>query len=119
MTGTNEWIEFVKAKGTIHIIADLGEESRRFSDLEDSVPVSTGTLSDRLKRGRELGAWEVDRILDDDGDRTVYRLARPGERVFDVLDEYDAIEASRKARRHRETIEEARQHLIERFSSIE
>lgn len=43
MSERDAWREFLAAKGTLHIIADLGVEPQRFTDLEESIPISTSS----------------------------------------------------------------------------
>lgn len=116
MDETEEWIDFLKGKGTLHIIAELGEGPKRFVDLEERIPISTSTLNDRLKEGIRLDAWELTRVVEEEGDRKVYRLDSSGRNVYRGLEHNGGVEASRKAREHLATLEEVRQEFIERIS---
>jgi len=119
MDETEEWIEFLEAKGTLHIVAELGESPKRFIDLEERIPISTSTLDNRLKGGIRLDAWELTREVDEEGDRKVYRLTSRGRNVYRGLEHNGGVEASRKAREHLATLEEARREFIQRLSEDE
>ena len=112
---TEAWIDFLEGKGTLHIIADLGESPKRFVDLEERIPISTSTLNDRLKEGIRLDAWEQTRVVVEDGDRKVYRLTSSGRNVYRGLEDNGGVEASREARRHLSMLERVQQELIERL----
>lgn len=68
------WVDFLNAAGTLHIIIDLGIKPRRYTDLEDRVPVSSSTLTARSEEEIRLDAWQLDRMLDQKSDQTVYQL---------------------------------------------
>lgn len=109
MDETEEWINFLKGKGTLHIIVDL----------EERIPISTSTLNDGLKKRIRLDAWELERVVDEEGDRKVYRLDSSGKNVYRGLEHNGGVEASRKAREHLATLEEVRREFIERIGEEE
>lgn len=98
MSDSEEWKSFLEAKGTLHIIVDLGEEPREYSELEDRIPISTSTLAKRLKEGVKLDAWELERIVTEEVDRTVYQLKRSGQHVYNGLEARDALDDIREVR---------------------
>ena len=55
MSETQEWVEFLKRMVTRHLIVDLGVSPQTYSNLEDSISISTSTLSEVLKAGLGLG----------------------------------------------------------------
>ncbi|MFC7226789.1 winged helix-turn-helix transcriptional regulator [Salinirubellus salinus] len=109
------WREFLRAEGTLHIVADLGTKPRRFTDLEESLRISTSTLSKRLEEGIRLEAWELDRVIDEEGDRKLYRLDKDGQQVFDAMERYGAVEASQEARRLLSHVDDIQELLVERY----
>jgi DNA-binding HxlR family transcriptional regulator len=119
MDETEEWIEFLKGKGTLHIVTELGESPKRFIDLEEQIPISTSTLDNRLKEGIRLDAWELTRTVDKEGDRKVYRLTSSGRNVYRGLEHNGGVEASHKARKHLATLEEAKRQFVERLREEE
>lgn len=110
-----EWAEFLDSRGSIHLIVEIGEEPRRFSELEDRVLISSGTLWKRLKEGVKIGVFELDIIERDGTDVRVYRLTDEGEFAFEQLADLDAVEASHRARDHQATVEDARETLVDRL----
>lgn len=68
------WGNFLKGDGSLPIIAALGEEPHRYTDLEERLPISSRTLSNRLEEGLKLEVFQLDRVVDEEGDRKVYRL---------------------------------------------
>lgn len=50
--------DFLKRKGVLRIVLELGTEDRRFTELLEEIPVSSSTLSLRLKEGLYFGLWE-------------------------------------------------------------
>lgn len=115
MGQSEEWAAFLDSQGAIHLIVDLGTEPRRFSELEDRVPISTSTLWNRLKEGVKIGVFELDIIERDGADVKAYQLTGEGEAAFEQLEALDAVEASKQMRTHQTTVEEARQTLVDRL----
>lgn len=67
-------------KGTLHIIADFGVEPRRYSELDGRISISNCPIADWVEEGIRLDAFQMERVVDEDGDRKVNRLSRGGER---------------------------------------
>lgn len=115
MAEADDWREFLEAKGTLHIVAELGEEPREYSELEETIPVSSSTLSRRLKEGVRLDAWELERIVTKEVDRTVYQLERSGQHVYNGLNEQDAVADFDEFRELSEQIDDIEDLLIGRL----
>lgn len=111
-----EWINFLQQRDTLHLIVDIGEEPRPFAELKERATIKKTALADRLKTGRRLDVWQKTLVeTDDGGDKEVYELAKGGKRVFDQLQEMDAVEASKQARDHLDVVFNARETLVDRL----
>jgi DNA-binding HxlR family transcriptional regulator len=60
MSGKDAWREFLAAKGTLHIIADLGAEQQRFTNHKERITIGNSTLNRRLKQKLWLDMWKLD-----------------------------------------------------------
>jgi DNA-binding HxlR family transcriptional regulator len=119
MDGSEAWRDVPTGKGSLHLIAALGEEPRRFTDLEEHLPISSRMLANRLEAGVRLEVFQLDRLVDEEGDRKVYRLDRAGERVLNVMQRHDAAEAALLVPKHQATVDEVQVLLIDRLESEE
>lgn len=115
MAEIEELIDFLEREGSLHIIADLGEEPWRFTDLEERIPISTSTLANRLEEGVRLNLFELDRVVDEDSDRKVYQLTTSGRNAYKGLEHHGGVEASRKTREGQATLEEVQQLFADRI----
>lgn len=73
--------EFLEMKGAVEILAQLADEPKQFSEINDALVVSHGTIATRLTDGAKLGLWKEYMIYpDDSGKVKLYQLtseARP------------------------------------------
>lgn len=73
--------EFLEMKGAVEILAQLADEPKQFSEIDDALVVSHGTIATRLTDGAKLGLWKEYMIYpDDSGKIKLYQLtpeARP------------------------------------------
>lgn len=101
--------------GSLHIKAALSVEPERYGDLEERIPISTRTLSDLLEESVRIDAFQLDRVLDEDGDGKVYRLDRAGERVLNVMERHGAVEAALLVQENQATVDEVQELLLSRL----
>lgn len=112
-TPDGEQVEYLKQKGTLEIIAEVGKEGKcRHTPLRDVVPVSSSTLSDRLKTGVNLDLLEYTLIEEEDGTtHKAYQLTETGKRVYNRLKKQDLPKMYKRRRQIlRET--DAREQMI-------
>lgn len=80
-------------KGSIEILVQLGDGPKRFSEIKPVIPISTSTLSRRLKEGVKDGVWEQSLEEQDDGSSVkMYELTQKGEEFYEVAEELDLPE---------------------------
>lgn len=80
-------------KGSIEILVQLGEGPKRFSEFKPVIPISTSTLSRRLKEGVKDGVWEQSLEEQDDGSSVkIYELTEKGEKFYEVAEELEIPE---------------------------
>ena len=100
---TAELRKFLSSKGVDEILAELSEENKTYSELEDVVDVSPATLSKRLQNGAALGIFEVDvthqRTLDDDViKKEKYTISEKHSDIAEAIDEMGLLKVLRQKR---------------------
>lgn len=50
--------EFLDRTLAVSVLLEIGTGAKRFSDHEDSLDLSSATLTERLREGETLGLWE-------------------------------------------------------------
>ena len=93
--------EFLEMKGAIEILAQLADEPKQFSEIDDALVVSHGTIATRLTDGAKLGLWKEYMIYPDDGGKIkLYQLtpeARPFAEIAQDEDISDTTEKLKQA----------------------
>jgi len=74
--------EFLKMKGAVEILAQLADEPKQFSEINDALVVSHGTIATRLTDGAKLGLWKEYMIYPDDGGKIKLYQLTPEARPF-------------------------------------
>lgn len=59
--------EFLEMKGAVEILAQLADGPKQFSEINDALVVSHGTIATRLTDGAKLGLWKEYITYPDDG----------------------------------------------------
>jgi len=68
-------LDFFQKKGAVEILAQLADEPKRFSEIDDALVVSHGTVASRLTEGAKTGLWkEYFHYPDDGGKIKLYQL---------------------------------------------
>jgi DNA-binding HxlR family transcriptional regulator len=74
--------EFLEMKGAVEILAQLADEPKQFSKIDDALVVSHGTIATRLTDGAKLGLWREYMIYPDDGGKIKLYQLTPEARPF-------------------------------------
>ncbi len=83
--------DFFEKKGTAEILAQLADGSKRFSEIDEALVVSHGTIATRLTDGAKLGLWREFMTYPDDGGKIkLYELA-PGAQHLAAIAEDENI----------------------------
>ena len=73
-------LEFFSKKGTIEILGQLADGPKRFSEINNALTVSHGTVANRLTEGIKLDLWrEYIPYPDDGGKIKLYELEEDAE----------------------------------------
>jgi len=91
--------EFLRTKGALEIIVEIGRGSASFQDIEDAVLVSSSTVATRLQDGVEKELIEITHRPTDHGTEKRYELTRVGIRVYDRIQEIDVDKTVQKLQR--------------------
>lgn len=62
--------DFFEKKGAVEILAQLADGSKRFSEIDEALVVSHGTIATRLTDGAKLGLWREFMTYPDDGGKS-------------------------------------------------
>ncbi|QZP36586.1 hypothetical protein [Halobaculum magnesiiphilum] len=91
--------ELLQKKGTIEILVRIGERrTQRHTDLRKELLLSSSTVQERLKAGKQQGLW-VQELEDRKGvSAKVYRLTELGQWIYDhaVDEELNALYQTRR-----------------------
>jgi len=83
--------DFFEKKGAVEILAQLADGSKRFSEIDEALVVSHGTIATRLTDGAKLGLWREFMTYPDDGGKIkLYELV-PGAQHLAALTEDENI----------------------------
>jgi DNA-binding HxlR family transcriptional regulator len=109
--------KFLRSKGTGEILAELSEEPKTYSELEDVVEISTSTLSKRLRDGAGLGIIEEEiqyqKTLDGEVNKTKdYRITPEYQKLRDTISDSELLKNIRKRRTLDEKINEKYEEII-------
>lgn len=74
--------EFLEMKGAVEILAQLAGGPKQFSEINDALVVSHGTIATRLTDGAKLGLWKEYMIYPDDGGKIKLYQLTPEARPF-------------------------------------
>lgn len=101
-SGDSELAEFLDEKWAVEILCEVDENGARYTDIQDRLRnVSTGTLSTRLERAREIGLLEKGIVQTSDGESEGYVLTNRGGhlrfmmRAFGVTTAYEQLRQAR------------------------
>jgi DNA-binding HxlR family transcriptional regulator len=82
---SEEIICFLRKKGTLEILVEIGHEPQRHTDLREKLLLSSSTVHDRLKAGIRHGLWEQRLQEQPDGlSKKVYELTALGQQIRDI-----------------------------------
>lgn len=98
--------EYLRRKGALEIIVEIGVGSATFQDIEDAVLVSSSTVSTRLREGVETDLLEITHRPTDHGTQKRYTTTGLGERVVHRIREIDldkTVEKRQRLQRERDT----------------
>lgn len=83
-----EIVEFLSRTGAVGVLREVNlMAGSRFTDLEESVDVSSSTLSTRLGEARDLGLLELKLENTEEGTNRHYALTGLGRRVYNQMEQ--------------------------------
>ena len=107
---------FLRKKGALEIVVEIGHGSATFQDIDDAVLVSSSTVATRLQEGVEKDLLEVTHRPTDHGTQKRYTLTRVGTRVVARVREIDLETTVRKLQRLQRERETKLERLIGRLN---
>lgn len=107
---------FLRTKGALEIVIEIGHKSTSFQEIEDAVLVSSSTAATRLHDGVEKGLFEISHQPTDHGTQKRYELTRVGTRIYDRIQELDVDKTVRNLQRLQRERETDRERLIGRLN---
>lgn len=95
--------EYLLSKGVDEILAELTEEMKTYTELENAVDVSPATLSKRLQKGAALGILEVNvthqETLDGNINKTEkYTISDSYSDIMESIEEMELLKTLRQKR---------------------
>ena len=95
-----EVVEFFEKKGAVEILAQLANGPKRFSEINDALATSHGTISTRLTKGVKLGLWEEYFWYPDEGSKVkLYQLKPAAEHLAEIAKEENIDETTERKRK--------------------
>lgn len=114
MAYVTEVANYLDKKGAIELVIEVPRfEGARYTDLEPHVPVSSTTLSKRLAEGVQLTILELNQRPVEYGTEKLYKLARLGGEMYDIMKEEDIVQTYYRLKELREQYEEKRSAFLE------
>ncbi len=100
--------DFFEKKGAVEILAQLADEPKRFSEIDDALVVSHGTVASRLTEGAKIGLWkEYFQYPDDGGKIKLYQLNPEAKDLAEIAQKEDIAETTERKRQATEQHEKA------------
>jgi DNA-binding HxlR family transcriptional regulator len=91
--------DLLQKKGTLEMIVEIGEHrSQRHTDLREKLLMSSSTIQQRLKDGKQVGVWEQALEEQDEIAVKVYQLTPLGNRIYEEASELDLDQLYRQKR---------------------
>jgi DNA-binding HxlR family transcriptional regulator len=115
--------DYLSSKGVDEILAELTEEEKTYTQLENAVDVSPATLSKRLKKGSAIDVLEVSvthqETLEGNINKTEkYAISEEYSDIMESIEERELLKTLRKKRTFEQQANEMYNEFIEsRFSS--
>lgn len=107
---------FLRKKGALEIVIEIGHKSTSFQEVEDAVLVSSSTVATRLHDGTQKKLFEINHHPTDHGTQKRYELTRVGTRIHDRIQELDVDKTVRNLQRLQRERETDRERLIGRLN---
>lgn len=80
--------DFFEKKGAVEILAQLADGSKRFSEIDEALVVSHGTIATRLTDGAKLGLWREFMTYPDDGGKIkLYELVPDAQHLAAIAED--------------------------------
>lgn len=105
--------EFLTGKGAVELLCEVDPNGSRFKNLEDEVPVSKQTLTNRLGEGVEASLLEREFITAERGTSHVYALTPKGATFRRVLEESATVITYRQFKEVQNQLEEKKAEMRE------
>jgi len=103
--------EFLGHRGAVPVLLEIGMGAKRFSDLEDTLDLSSATLTERLREGETLGLWEKRLSPKEEDHPRRYYVTDKGRQVMDEMRDLDLPHHIFKLRTYREEVESRTEQL--------
>ncbi|WP_277543547.1 hypothetical protein [Haloarcula laminariae] len=91
--------EFLRKKGAVEVIVEIGSGSATYKDIDEAVLASSSTVSKRLNEAVENELIEITHRLTDYGTQKRYTLTDSGKRIYDWVLDIDLEKKIRELRR--------------------
>ncbi len=113
---TEQVRDFFEKKGAVEILAQLADGSKRFSEIDEALVVSHGTVATRLTDGAKLGLWREFMTYPDDGGKIkLYELAPEAQPLATVAKDENISQTTEQLRQaneqHADAIENFRDKI--------
>ena len=105
--------DVLERKGTIQIIVEIGRTYKTFDQIEETVLVSSSTVSNRLKEGVDKDLFSVTYNPTDHGTQKRYQLTKNGKIILDLILELDVDSTVRKYQRVTRRFDQEKDNLLQ------
>ncbi|WP_246998031.1 hypothetical protein [Halosolutus gelatinilyticus] len=95
--------DFFEKKGAVEILAQLADGSKRFSEIDEALVVSHGTIATRLTDGAKLGLWREFMTYPDDGGKIkLYELVPDAQHLAVIAEDENISQTTEQLRQANE-----------------
>jgi len=110
---------FLDRKGGLEILIEIGSGSATFQQIDDTVLVSSSTISNRLSEATQLDLVEITHRPTDYGTQKRYELTEQGMTVFRWAEQLDLDHNIKERRRLKRAYDTKRESVKERVQNDE
>jgi len=112
--------EYITRKGVPELLEEVRGEPKRFNKLEKEVSISSSTLSNRLKEGKQLGILNQVIIESETSSATIgYELSEVGKEYLKIIENKELPELIKKKQELEDKIKDATSSVKKTIAEID
>lgn len=113
----NELQDFLSRVGGVIVLDELASGAKRFVTLDESLDMSSTTLTERLDEAKELDLVEIEIRTQDAEGRKYWKLTDRGKVIREEIQKTDLVRIQKRIRELRKEFDEEVDSLLEQMNA--